>query len=144
MIKDPVITEIAHKTYLINESGLNVMYLVVGTERALLIDTGSGYCDLKSIVERLTDKPYDVVLTHGHVDHAGGCDIFPEIYIHPDDVEMAKGISYESRLGYGEALRGAMGEPVWDYGAEKLRRWETSLFAVSWRTAWSLTWADAG
>lgn len=123
-IKEPVITEIAHKTYLINEYGLNVMYLVVGTERALLIDTGSGYCDLKNIVARLTDKPYDVVLTHGHVDHAGGCDIFEEIYIHPDDVEMAKNISYESRIGYGESLRGAMGEPVWDYGTEKVRRWE--------------------
>ena len=124
-IKNPIVTEIAHKTYLINEYGLNVMYLVVGTERALLIDTGSGYCDLKAIVERLTDKPYDVVLTHGHVDHAGGCDIFEEIYIHPDDAEMAKNISYESRLGYGNSLRNAMGEPVWDYGAEKVRRWES-------------------
>lgn len=30
-IKNPIVTEIAHKTYLINEYGLNVMYLVVGT-----------------------------------------------------------------------------------------------------------------
>jgi len=124
-IKTPIVTEIAHKTYLINEYGLNVMYLVVGAERALLIDTGSGYCDLKAIVERLTDKPYDVVLTHGHVDHAGGCDIFEKIYIHPDDADMAKNISYESRLGYGNSLRNAMGDSVWDYGEENVRRWES-------------------
>lgn len=122
-IKQPIITEIAPKTYLINEFGLNVMYLLAGSERALLIDTGSGYCDLNSIVRKLTDKPFDVVLTHGHVDHAGGCDIFPEIYIHPDDMEMAKNISYESRLGYGESLKSAMGDPVWNYGADNVRRW---------------------
>lgn len=122
-IKEPIITEIAHKTYLINEYGMDVMYLVVGTERALLIDTGSGYCDLKQIVERLTDKPYDVVLTHGHVDHAGGCDIFREIFIHPGDVELARSISREDRIGYGEAIRNAMGEPVWDYGSENVRQW---------------------
>lgn len=122
-LKEPIITEIAHKTYLINEYGLNVMYLVVGSRRALLIDTGSGYCDLRAIVARLTDKPYDVVLTHGHVDHAGGCDIFEEVYIHPDDADMAKNISHSARLGYGESLRGAMGEPVWDYGPENVRTW---------------------
>ena len=33
------------------------MYLVEGTEKAALIDTGSGIGSLKACVEQLTDKP---------------------------------------------------------------------------------------
>ena len=48
------------------------MYLLIGNERALLIDSGYGKIDLKGIVARLTDKPVTLMLTHGHLDHASG------------------------------------------------------------------------
>ena len=67
-ITKPIIIEIAPETYFINEFGMNAMYLVVGETRALVIDAGTGFCDLKGIVEGLTDLPYDVALTHGHPD----------------------------------------------------------------------------
>ena len=57
-----------------------LMYLVEGTEKAVLIDTGSGIGSLKACVEQLTDKPVVVLVTHGHVDHAMGAaefDPFP-------------------------------------------------------------------
>ena len=41
-IKTPFISEIAKNTYAINEFGLTAMYLLVGDESALLIDTGCG------------------------------------------------------------------------------------------------------
>ena len=104
----PYIIEIAPKTYCINEYGLDAMYLLEGTERALLIDTGSGLLDLDPIVRTLTDKPYDVVLTHSHLDHCGGISQFKEVYIHPLDEEAAKEDSYESRRNYAEML-GNMG-----------------------------------
>ena len=40
------------------------MYLIEGRERAALIDTGSGFGDLKGCVEELTQKPLIVLLTH--------------------------------------------------------------------------------
>ena len=45
----PYICEIAPKTYVINEFGLSAMYLLVGEEKALLIDIGCGLCDLKQV-----------------------------------------------------------------------------------------------
>jgi glyoxylase-like metal-dependent hydrolase (beta-lactamase superfamily II) len=124
-IHAPIVTEIAHKTYLINEFGLDACFVLVGSEKALLIDTGSGYCELPALVRSLTDLPFEVVLTHGHVDHAGGCDAFEKVWLHPADHEAARSISYEARLGYGEALRGAVGDAdVWDYGEKLLHRWE--------------------
>lgn len=56
-------------------------YLIKGTERAALIDTGWGYGDLKSFVESICDLPYDVILSHGHCDHGGGSGQFNEVYL---------------------------------------------------------------
>lgn len=116
-ITRPIIIEIGPKTYFINEFGMNAMYLVVGNQRALAIDAGSGFCDFKGIIEGLTDLPYDVALTHGHPDHAGGIGQFDAVYIHPNDTAMATRISYEQRVQYGEIMRNmAIGYPnVWGY-----------------------------
>ena len=47
-------------------------YLLCGRERALLIDTGLGICDISQEVSKLTDLPVSVVATHIHWDHIGG------------------------------------------------------------------------
>lgn len=61
-------------TWIINfMGGSQNMYLLEGGERALLIDTGWGSGTLRAYVEKLTAKPVTAVLTHGHLDHAGGC-----------------------------------------------------------------------
>lgn len=60
-------------------------FLVVGRERALLWDTGIGECDYKKEIARITDKPYDVVLSHGHWDHIGGIAQFDEIWMNTVD-----------------------------------------------------------
>lgn len=65
------------------------MFLIAGTEKAMLIDTGAGMGDLKAQVEKLTDKPLIVVNTHGHVDHAGGNFQFKEVWMHADDFSAA-------------------------------------------------------
>ena len=65
------------------------VYLVHGTDRALLIDTGLGTGGLKEHVETLTSLPYTVILTHGHVDHAGGAGEFTEVFLHPQDRRIA-------------------------------------------------------
>lgn len=65
-------------------------YLVEGEEQACLIDTGCGIGQIRSVVERLTGKPYFVILTHGHMDHAGGAGAFADkaVYLHPADQKL--------------------------------------------------------
>ena len=66
-------------------------YLVVGTERAMLIDTGYGLGDLPAAVASLTTQPLIIVNTHGHCDHVGGNALFDApCYIHPADMELAR------------------------------------------------------
>jgi len=103
-ITRPMIVEIAPNTYFINEYGMNSMYLIVGQTRALVVDCGSRFCDFKGIIESLTDLPYDVAITHGHVDHAGGMGQFDVVYMHPDDIEQAGNIPHEQLVEYGEIM----------------------------------------
>ncbi len=65
-------------------------YLVEGETSAALIDTGFGVGSLKKYVESLTELPYVVVLTHGHLDHVGGAGEFEQVYLNTKDVELAQ------------------------------------------------------
>ncbi len=103
-ITRPIVVEIAKDTYFINEFGMDAQYLVVGEKRALAIDTGSGFYDYKSLIEKLTRLPYDVVVTHGHPDHAGGIGQFDVVYMHPADIPMLKTITHDQEVQYGEIM----------------------------------------
>ena len=84
------VKKLAENTYRISEwgaFGLVKMYLLVGNELALLIDSGYGKIDLKSIVARITDKPVMLMLTHGHLDHANGSAPF-DAYLHENDFDV--------------------------------------------------------
>lgn len=86
-----LIQKINEYTTMISESKDGVhMFLLEGTERALLIDTGTGAGNIRKCVETLTDKPIMVINTHGHYDHMGGNYLFDEVLIHPADREAAR------------------------------------------------------
>ena len=87
-IRHPLVHEIAKDTYLINEFGLCNHYVLVGSERALVIDCGMGYYDMVALIASITDKPYDVVITHGHPDHAGMMHQFDQVYINEKDLPL--------------------------------------------------------
>ena len=67
-----------------------ISYLVLGTEKAVLIDTGMGISDIKAEVERLTDLPVIVVNTHSHLDHVGDDHRFAEVWAYDNDSEVAR------------------------------------------------------
>lgn len=59
----------------------NRCYLIVGDERAALVDTMEGVGDLRAEVERITSLPVTVLLTHHHHDHVGGAYSFEKVGI---------------------------------------------------------------
>lgn len=120
-MKGPFISEIAKNTYAVNEYGLSAMYVAVGTERALLIDTCCGLTDIPAMMKSLTDKPYDVVLTHGHLDHVGGIGWFPKVYLNRGDWEMARGLDFERLRGYCDSLGKMGGYEAYDYTPDMVR-----------------------
>lgn len=63
-------------------------YLVIGNEKACLIDTCSGFGNIKEVVNKITDKPVFVILTHGHHDHTGGSILFDEVYLNRKDLPI--------------------------------------------------------
>lgn len=73
-----------------------LMSLLIGRDKAALIDTGCGIGDLHKAVKAVTDKPILVVNTHTHTDHIGGNHKFDEVamFDHPLSHRVAeKGVS---------------------------------------------------
>lgn len=66
------VRQIAPGVYHIDEWGVASCYLVAGSERALLIDTGVGLGNMPGLVRTLTKLPVTVAATHAHCDHIGG------------------------------------------------------------------------
>ena len=75
-------------TWEIDEFDCASMFLMVGTEKAMLIDCGMGIGDLAGAVRQITDKPLITVLTHNHPDHSGNARQFPEIWMKKEDLSM--------------------------------------------------------
>ena len=71
-------------------------FLVVGSERAALIDTGCGVGDIRKVVDDLTSLPVTVINSHAHWDHIGGNHFFTDIAIHKAEAaDLEGGISRE-------------------------------------------------
>jgi len=85
-------------------------YLVLGEERAVVIDTGTGIGNLKQTIKELTDLPVSVVNTHTHWDHIGSNYQFEEVvcFNNPECIE-------KMRIGKdNESLQGSItGDSVW-------------------------------
>lgn len=66
-------------------------YLLCGTHRAVLIDTGLGVGSIKEVVDALTDLPVTVITTHVHWDHIGGHKDFSHIEAHEAERDWLAG-----------------------------------------------------
>ena len=67
-----------------------ISYLILGSERAVLLDTGMGVANLKAEVVRLTGLPVVVVVSHGHYDHVGDNYRFSEVWAFDCDSDVAR------------------------------------------------------
>lgn len=100
--------ELEPGVHLIGEPGHVNSFLIQGTSSAVLLDTGLGVADIRSVAEELTDRRVLVVNSHYHFDHTGGNGLFEDVAIHragadllqaPPPVGLAAGyMDYTRRL----------------------------------------------
>lgn len=102
-IQECTVCEEVNWLYIIQEATVR-NFLVVGEERALLIDTGSDTDKMKQIVERLTDKPVTVAITHADGDHIHCISQFDDVWMSPS--EYAR---FHNNTGKNPVLH-----PIWD------------------------------
>lgn len=80
---NPYMTAIKSKTG-------EIMYLIEGTKKSVLIDTCIGVKGLKDYVDsiRNNDNPLSVLISHGHIDHAMGAPEFESCYMNSGDIAL--------------------------------------------------------
>ena len=79
---DYEIIQINHNSWRIEDSGVR-FFLLIGTERALLIDSGRNGRNARDIAASLTDLPITLLNTHADGDHVAGNEQFESFYMHP-------------------------------------------------------------
>ncbi|HWQ58380.1 MAG TPA: MBL fold metallo-hydrolase [Clostridia bacterium] len=88
------IEKIDEDTFAISEYGhweQTHCYLLLGTRKALLIDTGLGVLNIEEVVRSITSLPVVVATTHAHWDHIGGHRFFSEIAVHEAEAAWLSG-----------------------------------------------------
>ncbi|MCD7886143.1 MAG: MBL fold metallo-hydrolase [Clostridiales bacterium] len=97
------INRIDDKTWSIEDEGVR-FFLLTGTEKGLLIDSGMTTKNAREIAESLTDLPLQLVNTHADMDHIAGNDAFDTAFMNP-----AEYVNYFQR-----GASHPMPTPVWD------------------------------
>ena len=111
---DYEIIQINADTWRIEDSGVR-FFLLTGTEKALLIDSGMRVHDARDIAESLTSLPIMLLNTHADMDHIGSNSQFETFYMHPDDEEH-----YRKSGGKGRIIPVREGDTL-DLGGRELK-----------------------
>lgn len=111
---DYEIVRINENTWRIEDNGVRI-FLLAGTGRALLIDSGMTLRNARDIAESLTDLPVSLLNTHADMDHIGSNAQFEAFYMHP-----AEEADYRRGGGTGRIIPVAEGD-VLDLGGRELR-----------------------
>ncbi len=82
-----------------NRGQWGTFFLLAGTEKALLIDSGMNTPNAKQIAESITKLPIIILNTHADPDHISGNRSFNYFYMHPDEEE-----NYRAHGGLGAIL----------------------------------------
>lgn len=84
-------TQINPHVWLMDDAGEATGYVVVGGQKAAVIDTMNGWDDVKAAARTVTDLPLVVINTHGHCDHIFGNVYFDQpCLVHPADLDLAR------------------------------------------------------
>lgn len=113
-MSDGDIIQINNNTWRI-EDGHVRFFLLAGTKRALLIDSGMDIHNARDIAESLTELPLSLLNTHADRDHIGSNAQFETVYLHP-----AEEAHYRRSGGNGEIIPIREGD-VLDLGERSLK-----------------------
>ncbi len=81
---DYQIVQINRNSWRIEDSGVR-FFLLAGSERALLVDSGRNVHTARDIASALTELPVMLLNTHADRDHVGSNAQFESFYMHPDE-----------------------------------------------------------
>lgn len=79
-------------------------FLIIGSKKALLLDTGMGIADIKPLVKELYGGEIQVVNSHFHFDHVGANWQFEPIYIFDDPYAIAAAAKERTAEELGDQL----------------------------------------
>ncbi len=97
------IEQIDSQTWSVDNQGAR-FFLLTGTEKGLLIDSGMTTKNAREIAESLTDLPLQLISTHADMDHIAGNDAFDTVLMHPAE--------YVNYFRQGASHKAPT--PVWD------------------------------
>jgi len=98
-----ILSQLDDESWIIDDDGARI-FIFLGNDKALLVDSGYGKGDLKGTVAGLTSLPIILVNTHADFDHTGGNSQFGPAHMHP--AEFAR---YHDAEGKGLAV-----SPLWE------------------------------
>ncbi len=122
---------IFENTWSMDDAGVRI-FILTGSDRALVIDTGRSGLDVRSAVADITDLPYELLITHSDPDHIAGNHAFQRFYMHPSEASTY----YKLRKGTGEFL------PVYDGDVIDLGGRELEIVHIPGHTPGSISILD--
>ena len=108
------IIPMGEQTWRFEDGGVR-FFLLAGSEKALLIDSGMNVRNAKELAASLTALPLELLNTHADRDHIAGNGAFERFYMHPDEEPVYR----RSGLG-GELVPVRDGDSL-DLGGRELR-----------------------
>ena len=100
--KDLTISKLEKNVWVVETTDNTTMYIIEGTQKAMLIDTGTKCEKLDEVISQITKKPLIVMVTHIHPDHAGNIKYFDQIYFHPGDTVLMRmmKVAYNGKINF--------------------------------------------
>lgn len=102
---DYEIIKIDEQTWRIEDAGVR-FFLLEGSKKALLIDSGMTVHNAREIAASLTDLPVELLNTHADIDHIGSNKEFDTVYMNPAE--------YNNYSKHVDVKRLTEITPVWD------------------------------
>lgn len=123
--------QIDDATYRYEDNGVR-FFILIGSKRALLIDSGMNVKNIKDVVLSVTNKPFTLINTHADPDHIGANNEFSSFMMHP----------FESSNYYNDSTRVGTIIPVYDKSVIDLGDRELEVILIPGHTPGSIALLD--
>ena len=127
------VTQLYENTWAIEDNGVRI-FVLNGTERAMVIDTGMTGLDVRSLAGGLTPHPLFLVNTHADMDHVAGNGAFDSFYMHPAEAA----VYHHGPIGTGRI------KPIYEGTEFDLRNRRVKVLHIPGHTPGNISLLDVG